>query len=36
MRNSVIALIIFFIAGFVMLFMTLQKEKATYILKTAG
>lgn len=35
MRNSVIALIVFFIAGFISLFMTLQKEKQVRILNIA-
>lgn len=34
MRNSVIALIVFFIAGLITLFMTLQKEKQVQVLKT--
>ena len=35
MRNSVIALIVFFIAGLIALFMTLQKEKQTQVLNLA-
>lgn len=35
MRNSVIALIVFFIAGMIGLFMTLQKEKQLILLKRA-
>ena len=35
MRNSVIALIVFFIAGLIALIMTLQKEKSVHILNIA-
>jgi UMF1 family MFS transporter len=35
MRNSVLALIVFFIAGLVALMMTLRKEKQAQVLKLA-
>jgi UMF1 family MFS transporter len=35
MRNSVLALIVFFIAGMIALFVTLQKQKSERILNLA-